>query len=121
GGNPAPLALSEVYLALSTGTIDAQDNPLTTTYNNKFHEVAKNVALTGHIVDSVWPTINEKLWQELGSELQDKIYTAIANAGKFVDETNLNIVEELVETMKAEGVSVTVPDVDAFRETVQKA
>jgi tripartite ATP-independent transporter DctP family solute receptor len=121
GGNPAPMALSEVYLGLSTGTIDAQDNPLTTTYNNKFHEVAKNVALTGHIVDSVWPTINEKVWQELGPELQEKVYTAVANAGKYVDETNLNIVDELVEKMKAEGVTVTVPDVNAFRETVQKA
>lgn len=121
GANPTPMALSEVYLALSTGTIDAQDNPLTTTYNNKFHEVAKNVALTGHIVDSVWPTINEKLWQELGPELQEIIYTAIANAGKYVDEKNLNTVNELIEKMKAEGVNVTVPDVDTFRATVQKA
>ena len=30
GANPTPIAFAEVYLALQNGTVDAQENPLTT-------------------------------------------------------------------------------------------
>ncbi len=36
GGEPTPLAFNEVYLALQTGTIDGQDNPLPTNEKAKF-------------------------------------------------------------------------------------
>ncbi len=51
GANTAPIAFAEVYLALQNGTVDAQENPLTTIEAKKFYEVQTNIALTGHIVD----------------------------------------------------------------------
>ena len=53
GANPTPIAFAEVYLALQNGTVDAQENPLTTIEAKKFYEVQKNIVLTGHIVDSL--------------------------------------------------------------------
>ena len=53
GANPTPIAFAEVYLALQNGTVDAQENPLTTIEAKKFYEVQKNIILTGHIVDSL--------------------------------------------------------------------
>ena len=53
GANPTPIAFAEVYLALQNGTVDAQENPLTTIEAKKFYEVQKNIILTAHIVD--WP------------------------------------------------------------------
>jgi tripartite ATP-independent transporter DctP family solute receptor len=53
GANPTPIAFAEVYLALQNGTVDAQENPLTTIEAKKFYEVQKYVILTGHIVDSL--------------------------------------------------------------------
>ena len=51
GANTAPIAFAEVYLALQNGTVDAQENPLTTIEAKKFYEVQNNIVLTGHIVD----------------------------------------------------------------------
>ena len=55
GANPTPIAFAEVYLALQNGTVDAQENPLTTIDAKKFYEVQKNIILTGHIVDRSHP------------------------------------------------------------------
>ncbi len=54
GANPTPLAFNEVYLALKTGTVDGQDNPLPTVKSAKFYEVTKQIVLTGHLVDGVY-------------------------------------------------------------------
>ncbi|MEO5764358.1 MAG: TRAP transporter substrate-binding protein DctP, partial [Casimicrobiaceae bacterium] len=53
GANPTPIAFAEVYLALQNGTVDAQENPLTTIEAKKFYEVQKAIMLTGHIVDGL--------------------------------------------------------------------
>ncbi len=47
GANPTPIAFAEVYLALQNGTVDAQENPLTTIEAKKFYEVQKAIMLTG--------------------------------------------------------------------------
>ena len=39
GANPSPMALSEVFVALQTGVMDGQENPLTQIYSSKFQEV----------------------------------------------------------------------------------
>jgi len=60
GANPTPMAFNELYMGLKTGAVDGQDNPLPTDKNAKFYEVTKYIVLTNHLVDSVWPSINEK-------------------------------------------------------------
>ena len=51
GANPTPMAFTEVYTALQTGSVDGQDNPLPTVVDAKFYEVTKQIALTSHLVD----------------------------------------------------------------------
>ena len=41
GARPTPLNISELYLALSQGAVDGQENPLPTIQSNKFFEVQK--------------------------------------------------------------------------------
>ena len=49
GANPSPMALSEVFVALQTGVMDGQENPLTQIYSSKFQEVQKFLSMTGHV------------------------------------------------------------------------
>jgi TRAP-type C4-dicarboxylate transport system substrate-binding protein len=65
GANPTPIAFAEVYLALQNGTVDAQENPLTTIEAKKFFEVQKAIMLTGHIVDGVTTQIAPHVWNKL--------------------------------------------------------
>ena len=121
GGNATPLNFNEIYLALKTGTIDAQDNPMPTNKNAKFYEVTKYLVLTNHIIDPLCPTINEKVWQEMGPELQKKMIDALNVAKDFCDKKNLQAEAELVAFFKQQGQIVIEPDINAFRSAVQKA
>ncbi|MGM8212294.1 DctP family TRAP transporter solute-binding subunit [Virgibacillus sp. W0430] len=120
GANPTPVDFSELYMALSSGTVDAQDNPLPTVQNAKFYEVAENITLSYHVIDTVWPTINEEVWQEMGPELQEKMYEAVEDARNTVDTMNIESEARLVEFFEAEGVNVVEADIDAFMNHVQK-
>lgn len=118
GANPTPIAFSELYMALQTGTVDGQDNPLPTVQSAKFYEVTKSITITNHLVDSVWPTINEARWQSLSDNQRQLILEAIEEARILCDDLNNTREAELIEFFKSEGLNVYYADLDAFSEEV---
>jgi len=115
GGNPTPMSFGEVYMGLKTGAIEGQDNPLPTDKNAKFYEVTKYIVLTDHVVNSVWPTINEKRWQSLSDIDKLLVRKAIEKARKFCDETNLKAEAELLDFFREQGlIIIEDPDKEAF-------
>lgn len=120
GANPTPLSFTEVYMALKTGTIDGQDNPLPTDKNAKFYEVTKYIILTDHYINPVLPSMNEKKWESLGPDIQAKVYKAIEAARKVCDDTNLKAEAELLSFFKSQGMVIVKPDKDAFIKYAQK-
>ncbi|MBQ8507417.1 MAG: sialic acid TRAP transporter substrate-binding protein SiaP [Clostridia bacterium] len=119
GANPTPISFSELYLALQTGVVDGQDNPLPTVESAKFYEVQKSITITNHLVDSVWPAINLEFWNSLTAEQQQIVLDGVEAGRKYCDETTLGREAELVEFFKSKGVSVYNADLDAFSEHVQ--
>ena len=120
GANTAPIAFAEVYLALQNGTVEAQENPLTTIEAKKFYEVQKHIVLTGHIVDHLNTIISGGLWKKL-SEEDRKIFTDVAQeaAAKATAEIKVNEAK-LVDFFKQKGLTVTEVNKDEFRDTVIK-
>ncbi|CCD99841.1 sialic acid TRAP transporter substrate-binding protein SiaP [Bradyrhizobium sp. STM 3809] len=121
GANTAPIAFAEVYLALQNGTVEAQENPLTTIEAKKFYEVQKYIVLTGHIVDHLNTVIAGGLWKKL-SEEDRKIFTEVAQeaAAKATEEIKAKEAK-LVTFFKDKGLTVTEVNKDEFRDTVMKA
>ncbi len=115
GANPTPMAFNELYMGLKTGAVDGQDNPLPTDKNAKFYEVTKYIVLTNHLVDSVWPSINEKKWQSLTKQQQDWVLHALEKARQSCDKTNLDNEKEILDFFRQQGlVVIENPDRDAF-------
>ena len=56
GASPTPMAFGEVYTSLQTGVIDGYEHDASTTLQQRFHEVARFMARTGHIagVLGIW-------------------------------------------------------------------
>lgn len=121
GATATPLPFGEVYLALKTGTIDGQDNPLPTVRAAKFYEVTKQLVLTGHLVDGIFIAISNKAWSAMTPAQKAKVKTAAVEAARFNDQNRIREEGQLVEFFKQQGLTVTVPDVDAFRKAVQQA
>lgn len=121
GANTAPIAFAEVYLALQNGTVEAQENPLTTIEAKKFYEVQKHIVLTGHIVDHLNTVVAGALWKKL-SEEDRKIFTAVAQeaAAKATNEIKANEAK-LVALFKDKGLTVTEVNKEEFRGAVIKA
>jgi tripartite ATP-independent transporter DctP family solute receptor len=120
GANTAPIAFAEVYLALQNGTVEAQENPLTTIEAKKFYEVQKHIVLTGHIVDHLNTIISGGLWKKL-SEEDRKIFGEVAQeaATKATAEIKTNE-GKLVDFFKQKGLTVTEVNKSEFRDTVLK-
>ena len=121
GATATPLAFGEVYLGLKTGTIDAQDNPLPTVRSAKFYEVTKQITLTSHLVDSLFICVPNKLWKSLSAADKAKLQGAAQAAAQYNNTQRITDEAALVAFLKAQGLSLTTPDVDAFRKTVQTA
>ena len=119
GATPTPLAFGEVYLGLKTGTIDGQDNPLPTVRSAKFYEVTKQLTLTSHLVDGIFISVSNKLWNSLGADQKAKLKAAAQSAAKYNNDNRIADEKQMVDFFKAQGLTVTTPDVDAFRKSVQ--
>ncbi len=115
GANPTPMSFGEVYLGLKTGVVDGQDNPLPTDQAAKFYEVTKYIVLTHHVVDSVWPAINEKKWQTLTAQQKGWVTQAIEKGRAFCDQTNLDKEKSILDFFRQQGLTVIEnPDRAAF-------
>ena len=121
GANPTPLAFGEVYTALQTGAVDAQDNPLPTVYAAKFYEVTEQIVLTGHLVDGVFLAMARSTWDGLDDAQKVAVEHAAAGAVMFNNVNRIAQEAELIDFFKEQGLQVTEPDVEAFRERVQQA
>ena len=119
GATPTPLAFGEVYLGLKTGTIDGQDNPLPSVRAAKFYEVTRQIVMTSHLVDGIFIAISNKAWNAMAPAQKQKVKAAADAAASFNNENRLKEESQLVEFFKKEGLQVTLPDVDAFRKSVQ--
>jgi tripartite ATP-independent transporter DctP family solute receptor len=120
GANTSPIAFAEVYLALQNGTVEAQENPLTTIEAKKFYEVQKHIALTGHIVDHLNTVISKGLWAKLSDE-DKKIFTEVAlEAASRATAEILSKEKELVDFFRSKGLTVTEVDKEDFKNTVLK-
>ena len=121
GATATPLAFGEVYLGLKTGTIDGQDNPLPSVRAAKFYEVTKQIVMTNHLVDGIFIAISDKAWKAMTPAQRQKVQAAADAAAAFNNDGRLKEEAQIVDFFKAQGLTVSTPDVDAFRKTVQAA
>jgi tripartite ATP-independent transporter DctP family solute receptor len=92
GALPTPMALSEVYTALSQGVVDAQENPVDLIANYKFNEVQKYLVRTEHSISPYHVFINNKFYNSFNVKNKKIIKEAVLEAGKYeYKETIKNI------------------------------
>ena len=83
GANPTPMSFTELYTGLQQGTVEAQENPPSLTFANKFYEVQKYSSIDEHVHNFLAFLINDNKFKSLSAEDQ-KILTE--EAKKYVDE-----------------------------------
>ncbi len=120
GASPAPLAFSELYLALSQGAFDGQENPITNIHAAKFDEVQKYISITNHKYESCPLVIGEKAWAKLPADAQKILKEGAVKFAqehrKMVQENETNLLADLEE----KGMQISRPDLKPFQEATAK-
>tara|TARA_R110002020_G_scaffold475295_2_gene709464 strand:- start:20008 stop:20991 length:984 start_codon:yes stop_codon:yes gene_type:complete len=114
GANPTPMAFSEVFVALQTGTMDGQENPLTNITGANFQEVQKYLSLTGHVYSPTYLTTGLGTWDGLPDDVKAAVSTVSAAVQDWSFAQGETADNELVDKVKAAGVEVNQADKKAF-------
>lgn len=119
GANPTPMAFTEVYLALETGTVDGQENPLNIIRSNRFQEVQEHLSYTDHAYTVSIVSMNLAKFDALSEEQQEVVLQAAHEAAVFQRRLNREQESQDLATIEEAGVEV-IQDIDTapFREMV---
>lgn len=113
GASPSPMELKEVFVALQTGVMDGQENPLTQIDSQKFQEVQKYLSLTGHVYTPAYLTAGAS-WSRFPADVQKVLAdTAVAVEPEILKLAG-KLDGELIDKMKKSGIQVNEADKPAF-------
>ena len=124
GGEPTPIAWSELPNALATGVVDGQENPVGVIYNNQLYKLQKYLTLDGHVYGADFIIISDEFFQSLPAKDQAIIKKAARIAGtmgRAIQEFNT---AEGVTKVAAAGMQVYSPteeDLAQFQALAQPA
>jgi len=113
GANPSPMPFAEVYSALQSGVMDAQENPFPQIHSAKFQEVQKFLSLTGHVYTPAYLIVNEDFWQKLPKDVQQTIAKIAWATGDFARSEGERLDRELQEKL-APPMRLNEADKEAF-------
>ena len=116
GASPTIVDFAELYMALKTGTVDAQENPPETIYSYKYYEAQKYLILSSHIFTLARYITSEEWFNTLTVEDQQLINTAWKDAAAKVAEEYPDPDATYIEKCQEEGMEVVTPDNQAFME-----
>ena len=114
GANPTPMALSEVFIALQTGVIDGQENPLAQIWGSKLYEVQDYLSLTGHVYTPAYVVTSPSRWDALPDDVRTILEEEARATQAFVYETAEHLDADLLDRIRAGGVEVNDPDPQPF-------
>jgi tripartite ATP-independent transporter DctP family solute receptor len=113
GANPSPLAFSEVFVALQTGVMDGEENPLAQIYPARFYEVQKYLSMTGHVYTPAYVTAGAS-WSRLPADVQKILADTAIEMQPEVYKIAAGLDESLFKKLKDAGMQINDADKDAF-------
>jgi tripartite ATP-independent transporter DctP family solute receptor len=115
GASPSAMGLSEVFVALQTGVMDGEENPLTQIYTSKFQEVQKFLSMTDHVYTPAYLVASPRKWSSLPADQRKAVEDAAKETQPFVYETGAKMDKELLGKIKEAGLKVNDADKAAFQ------
>ena len=106
GANPVPMPLAELYTALETRAVDAQEHPIGIFWSSKLYEVQKYLSLTNHGYTPLIVVMNKAKFDALSPELQNAMIEAAKEAGQYQRDLNVKNEKEIITSLQKQGIEV---------------
>lgn len=121
GARVVTLPISEVYSALQQKVIDAQENPLTQIYSDKFYEVQDYITLSNHQFQAAYLLVSEDIYSKLTDEQKEAIQEAAEETQAFESELHKKELDEAIQGLEDAGVEITEVNTAEFAEKATEA
>jgi TRAP-type transport system periplasmic protein len=119
GAVPSTIAFSEVYMALKTGVVAAQENPPETILAYKMYEAQKYLIATEHVYGAARILSSASWWATLSKDDQALFTKALQEATAFANDITKNGDAEMVKKLQEAGMTLVTVDKNAFKEAVK--
>ena len=110
------MAWSEIFTALSQGTVDGQENPIAIIETSKVYEVQKYISMTDLFYSPCVLMINEELYDSFSEEQKAAFDQAAEEAKDWQREYSQDYNEGALKTMEEAGVTITEVDKEEWKE-----
>lgn len=124
GTNPVPMSFAELFTALETRTVDAQETPYPLIYSNRFYEVQKYLAVTRHSYSALVVQFSKKVWDGLSPAEQKLVRESAVAARDYQRIVSREADQKAFADLKAKGMEVTTfneAEREKMRATVKPA
>lgn len=122
GTNAIPMPFTELYTAMETHAIDAEENPIAIIHSNKFYEVQKYITLTNHAYAPYVVLLAKSTWDKLAAPEREALRSSCTEARDYQRNLSRRMTAELTDKLKKEGMTVTPlapAEVQKMRERLQ--
>lgn len=107
GANAVPMPVNELFTALETKAVDAQENPYTVISAQKFYDVQKYLSTTGHAYDALVLIASKKFWDGLKPADQALLQAAAVEATAYQRQTSRQLNQKLKADLQQQGLQIT--------------
>lgn len=116
GGSPTPVSWGELYTALQQGVVEGAENNLPSFYTSRHYEICKNFSMDEHSSIPDILVMSTQIYNKLSSQEKEWIQEAADEAA--IKQRELWEAAEIkaLEAIKEEGVKITYPNKDLFKE-----
>ncbi len=114
GANPTPMSLAETFMALQTGVIDGQENPLSQIHSQKFHEVQQFLTLSRHVYTPAYLIAGRDQWSSLPVQVRNTLRQTAQEVQDFVYERAQSLDDRLLADLRDQGIEVNECDREQF-------
>lgn len=123
GASPQKMSFGEVYQALQTGAIDAQENTWSNIYSQKFFEVQDGLTESNHGYLGYFLAVNTDFWNDLPADIRAELSGVIKEVTEAVNLNASKINSDARRTLVGpEGKTITAltqAEIDAWREVMR--
>ncbi|WP_462379298.1 DctP family TRAP transporter solute-binding subunit [Pseudomonas sp. Marseille-QA0892] len=122
---PRKMAFAEIYQGLQTGVVNAQDNPWSNIYTQKYYEVQKYMIESNHGIGNYVLITNTKFWNglptDIRTELEKVVEEVTVEVNRQAEALNEDARKHIQESGMNEFVTLTPEQRAAWREAVRPA
>jgi len=121
GAVVATINFNELQMALKTGVVDGQENPIAVIYSNKIYETQKYLTMTGHNYNTMVHVISKKVFDKLTPEQKTIVKEESKKAGDWMRKTVRDQESDQIAQLKKFGMEVVIPDKAEFKKMMPPA